>query len=54
MVMSSSACQKSPPARSSCGRSRRNKMKSVISGGMHVGNDTAHEIYGDNFLKIEP
>ena len=46
-----SACQKSPPARSSCGRSRRNQIKFVISGGMYVGNDTAHEIYGDNFYE---
>ena len=26
-------------------------MKSVLSGGMYVGKDTAHEIYGDNFYE---
>ena len=41
-TMRASACRKSPPARSSCGRSRRNKIESVISGGVYVGNDTSH------------
>ena len=40
-----SACRKSPPAGSSCGRSRRNKIESVISGGVYVGNDTSHEMF---------
>ena len=42
-----SACQKSPPARSSCGRSRRNQINFVISGGVYVGNDTSHERQSD-------
>ena len=37
-----SACRKSPPARSSYGCSRRNQIKSVISGDMCLGNDTSH------------
>ena len=44
-----SACRKSPPAGSSCGRSRRNKIESVISGGVYVGNDTSHERQSDFF-----
>ena len=45
------ACQKKPPARSSCGRSRRKKIKSVISGGMYVGNDTSHDGRDDFFAR---
>ena len=26
-------------------------MKSVISGGVYVGNDTSHEIFADNFAR---
>ena len=44
------ACGKSPPAGSSCGRSHRNQIESVISGGVYVGNDTSHERQSDFFL----
>ena len=36
-----------PPARSSAARKRRNKMKSVISGDMCVGNDTSRARWAD-------
>ncbi len=42
---------KSPPARSSGARRRRNKFQSVISGDMCVGNDTSHERFADNFIR---
>ena len=31
--------------------SRRNKIESVLSGGVYVGNDTSHEVFADNFAR---